>query len=261
MKHLIKTAILTAILIISLTGCGTIISVGDGNPFEDGDVDSEGTELDGDVEDSENEAPLPDGDTEITEDSEDTEDTEDTEGEDTEDTEGEDTEDSEDVELVCDEPDDFSDLIWLFAEDMDNNLITELHINITWNQANNYCEGLELDGFDDWRLPTIHELRSLIIEDSCPEAEECGLIDRCLQGLEEDSSCNKICDWDQNINPEGYGDLDYVISSVSYWSSTESTVEDEHWILNFAHASLNSGNENHILAGTCVRSDEDEDIL
>lgn len=31
-----------------------------------------------------------------------------------------------------------------------------------WRKAFYYCEGLSLDGFDDWQLPTIGQLRSLV---------------------------------------------------------------------------------------------------
>ncbi len=33
---------------------------------------------------------------------------------------------------------------------------------LNWSQAKNYCENLKLDGFEDWRLPTIYELASIM---------------------------------------------------------------------------------------------------
>jgi formylglycine-generating enzyme required for sulfatase activity len=33
--------------------------------------------------------------------------------------------------------------------------------DLSWNQANNYCESLTLGGHTDWRLPTIDELEGL----------------------------------------------------------------------------------------------------
>lgn len=38
----------------------------------------------------------------------------------------------------------------------------QFEINITWQEALGYCEGLDYAGHDDWRLPNVNELRSLV---------------------------------------------------------------------------------------------------
>jgi len=51
--------------------------------------------------------------------------------------------------------DDATELIWQYGQGE----------HLTWSAALDYCEGLEHEGQDDWRLPQVHELRTLITLD------------------------------------------------------------------------------------------------
>ncbi len=97
-----------------------------------------------------------------------------------------------------------------------------------WEDAVNYCENLDFGGFDDWRMPSIDELRSLVA--GCPNKQSdgiCGLHNNCALN---DAACIKDCNaceetetpywkegvlgtpivWSKQISP-------HRGSSVNYW--------------------------------------------
>ena len=106
-----------------------------------------------------------------------------------------------------------------------------------WQEAIDYCENLTLDGHDDWRLPTIDELRSLVR--GCQQTEPGG-------GCEVTESCLLFSCWDDNPDPcygcpsgEGPDNGCYWPAGMDgpcdyYWSS--SPVTDDNtlaWNLDF----------------------------
>jgi hypothetical protein len=108
-----------------------------------------------------------------------------------------------------------------------------------WQFADDYCNGLTLCGHDDWRLPTISELRSLIR--GCTDTQTggfCGVTDSCISGLWSDSCftyecavCSKGqgpsaggCYWPTQIE----GDCD------SYWSASP-RLDADNTVINYKY--------------------------
>ncbi len=87
-----------------------------------------------------------------------------------------------------------------------------------WQEAVYYCEDLELDGYSDWRLPTISELRSLIR--GCADTESvgsCEVSDSCLSSYCMDFDCL------------GCGTLDGPGADGCYWNASMEGVCDSYW--------------------------------
>ncbi len=255
--------ILLAFMVILLgTGCegSSIVSY---NPAA-GDYERD-ISVDGDIEqipaDVDDDDLHPDEDLDVTE-----EESEIIEEDTSEDEESEeDGEDEDGLHPVCDD-NDYSNLMWLPGEVLDHENPEEVfHLYLTLDEAIEYCENLEHDGYYDWRLPTVNELRSILDPDlSCPEILECGFVDSCLQGLVSDmdtclryNPCGKL--YDHTDHTVGYGDPDLVDNRRGYWSSTPSHEEGKHWNMNFNLGVPRSiplytlGGEEIKGAATCVR--------
>lgn len=129
---------------------------------------------------------------------------------------------------------------------------------MTWENAGNYCEDLEENSFDDWRLPTIDELRTLILSceasvpgGTCPVSEEADVLDS--------ASWSDACHCEDAPSLEGYtkfGEEDYY---EFLWSSSEVTdKEDLVWILETRNANVRTErkDEETLEVARCVRSAE-----
>jgi serine/threonine-protein kinase len=128
---------------------------------------------------------------------------------------------------------------------------------LTWQQAVDYCAGLDLDGHGpgSWRLPTISELRSLIR--GCPATEtggECGVTDSCL-----DRECrNVICLGCSSRGGHG-GSGAYWPAGISgsinrYWSSSSYAGDSSlAYYVNFHIGNVYSAGKSGATSVRCVR--------
>ena len=94
-------------------------------------------------------------------------------------------------------------------------------------QAIEFCENLELEGFDDWRVPTIDELRTII--QGCSDTEpggDCSATDDCVDVGDDVEDCMNDACWgcSEGNGPAEYGcywSTEFLGTCYySYWSST-----------------------------------------
>lgn len=100
--------------------------------------------------------------------------------------------------------------------DHSSGLVWSSKTSTSWDMldAEDYCENLTEGGISDWHLPTISELRTLIVD--CPATEpggECGVTDDCLS--KEECLTEKICSCGYNDNHIKFGYEGYYLLSSS----------------------------------------------
>ena len=153
-----------------------------------------------------------------------------------------------------DDDDDNDDDVWT---DSSTSLMWQKDSDCCYNWANakSYCQDLDWGGYDDWRFPTISELRTLIR--GCTETEtggSCGVTDGCLGSSCLNSPCNGCgsgggpasgCYWPAELTGE----------CMWYWSS--STVSDQvgkAWYVNFDEGYVSKFSDTYDNANVrCVR--------
>ncbi|MBP5406944.1 DUF1566 domain-containing protein [bacterium] len=167
----------------------------------------------------------------------------------------------------------------------------------THTQAAAYCENLVLAGTDDWRLPTIDELRTLVRGVSttmtggkCPTSESCTDQDSCNKDKENkhgfgnsclgcdaldsqyDSAISYLTESDCRLSDINFENGEYYIVPAMFtdpyrlWSSTKNTglagsAMQAFWYLNYKSGQINSGSDstsNHWVR--CVRTGTAADV-
>ena len=168
---------------------------------------------------------------------------------------------------------------------------------ITHTKALEYCENLVLAGADDWRLPTIDELRTLVRGVSttmtggkCPTSESCTAQDTCNKDKENkqgfgnsclgcdalgdtyDPAISYLTESDCQLSDTNFANGEYYIVPAMYtdpyrlWSNTKNTgiagsVMQAFWYINYQSGQINSGSDstsNHWVR--CVRTGTAADV-
>ncbi len=138
---------------------------------------------------------------------------------------------------------------------------------LCWHAGSIYCEQLSFDGYDDWRLPNLNELRSLVR--NCPAIEtggDCGIGDgssrddywddeSCLECYTEISP-ETICFWPQELKGT-CNRIDEIGSPVEWWSSSPvvdaSASEEYAWYVWFGMGVVGYNHSNSYADVRCVR--------
>ena len=134
---------------------------------------------------------------------------------------------------------------------------------MNWSSAKQYCEDLSEGGFDDWRLPNIDELRTLLIADRvssrCKVSERnnclsdsCWSCSTCTQTGTQSSSGRGCSDWGTAYSDGRYSRLGD--GKVWLWSSsTLSDLTDRAWYVDFYRGYVNHSDESIDIYVRCVR--------
>ena len=127
---------------------------------------------------------------------------------------------------------------------------------MNWNQAINYCKNLHEDNHNDWHLPTISELMTLI--QNCPATQiggKCKVTDNCLSHSDCGNDACFGCKSDNSGKYSKLGDTD------PFWSSsTASDYTYFAWHVNFYSGHVLVVNKSGYDYVRCVRDENNQTI-
>ncbi len=131
---------------------------------------------------------------------------------------------------------------------------------LCWEAANDYCEQLIVDGHDDWWLPNLDELRTLVV--GCPQLETGGACQvEDGSGWDDmdteyctscgDGAADMECYWDPELQGTCNRNTE-LDPAVEYWSSSQNADDPENWAA-FIHFGNNTMGFNHTISWADVR--------
>ena len=126
--------------------------------------------------------------------------------------------------------------------------------NVEYEDAEIYCETIEEGGYTDWRMPTIDELRKIIV--NCEYAQyggECPISDPDSLDIGEYCSCD-----DENMD-NIFGDRDEEValwSSSAFYDADYPEDRDFIWTVNFYNSDVSYQLWNSPASVRCVRPAE-----
>jgi len=127
--------------------------------------------------------------------------------------------------------------------------------NMNWESAKKYCENMTLAGYEDWRLPSLSEIRTLIR--GCPATEigsQCRAMDSCPSW---DNCRTEVCEGCKDKSSACYWPKQIEGRCNWYYTSTpDSTKKGDAWNLDFQRALIGTTytwRKNYV---RCVRFDK-----
>ena len=124
----------------------------------------------------------------------------------------------------------------------------------TWQEAQLYCQHLDDNGLDRWRLPDIDELRSILVyADECGVDGSCLSFDECRSEACYFGKCTDASCYPGKLENSNYSGLD---QAETLWSSSENQddINNYAWFIDFTFGDTNIAPKTEKKPFRCVYS-------